>query len=187
MMTDLRSDTRALPPPAPPLFFRFATSWLLASLTLCIIPPLFFFFWLFGRLSRRYIKEQLAASARANTVAEECFANLRTVRSFAKEAAMLGSYEAAQERTLHYGLRSARLEGFFFPLNSSLATGDERQPQHSRLPLSFLPDGCTAVAALAYLFVRREGFDAPNSSVRPRTFLRSFDACACQPCATGGV
>lgn len=29
--------------------------------------------------ARRFIKEQLAASARATTVAEECFANLRTV------------------------------------------------------------------------------------------------------------
>lgn len=104
---------------------RFTTSWLLSTLAICIIPPLFLLVWAFGRLSRRYIKEQLAASAAAATVAEECFGNLRTVRSFAKEGAMRGSYETAQGRTLHYGLRAAALEGCFFPLTNSLATGGQ--------------------------------------------------------------
>lgn len=65
------------PHPAPR---RFLTSWLLALLTVAIIPPVFLLFWAYGRLSRRYVKEQLAASAAATTVAEECFSNLRTVR-----------------------------------------------------------------------------------------------------------
>jgi len=45
------------------------------------------------------------------------------VRAFAKEDAMLGRYEGAQGQTLTYGLRSAKLDGAFMSLNSSLATG----------------------------------------------------------------
>lgn len=41
---------------------------------LCSLPPCLCV------LPLRYMKEQLAASARATTVAEECFSNLRTVR-----------------------------------------------------------------------------------------------------------
>lgn len=48
---------------------------------------------------------------------------LLQVRSFAKEGAMLGSYEHAQQETLRFGLRSAALDGVFFPLNNALATG----------------------------------------------------------------
>jgi hypothetical protein len=102
---------------------RFATSWQLAALTLCVLPPLFLLFWLFGRLSRRYIREQLAASAAAAALAEESLAGLRTVRAFAKEGAAGEAYAAAQRRTLRFGLRSAALEGFFLPLNGALATG----------------------------------------------------------------
>ena len=55
-------------PPAPR---RFLTSWELALLTVAIIPPTFVLFVAYGRISRRYVKEQLAASAGAMTVAEE--------------------------------------------------------------------------------------------------------------------
>ncbi len=37
---------------------------------------------------------------------------------------MLGRYEGAQGQTLTYGLRSAKLDGAFMSLNSSLATGE---------------------------------------------------------------
>lgn len=105
------------------LGMMFATSWLLASLTLAVIPPLLLLFIPYARRSRRYMKEQLAASAGATTVAEECFSNLRTVRSFAKEDAMGARYAAAQQQALSCGLRSAVLDGAFFPLHQSLATG----------------------------------------------------------------
>lgn len=45
------------------------------------------------------------------------------MRAFAKEVGMKGRYEAAQEETLRYGMRSAALDGAFLSLNSSLATG----------------------------------------------------------------
>lgn len=32
---------------------RFLTSWLLAALTVLVIPPLSLLFWVYGRLSRR--------------------------------------------------------------------------------------------------------------------------------------
>ncbi|GAB4815223.1 hypothetical protein N2152v2_002269 [Parachlorella kessleri] len=121
--TSLSMALRALTVTVLGLVMMFLTSWLLALLTVAIIPPLFLLFTVYGRLSRRYVKEQLAASAQATTVAEEAFSNLRTVRAFAKEEAMLGRYEGAQGQTLTYGLRSAKLDGAFMSLNSSLATG----------------------------------------------------------------
>lgn len=45
------------------------------------------------------------------------------VRSFAKEGARLGAYEQAQRTTLRWGLRSAALDGCFFPLSNMLASG----------------------------------------------------------------
>jgi hypothetical protein len=62
-----------------PSVARFLTSWLLSTMTVLIIPPLFLLFTAYGRISRRYVREQLAASANATTVAEEAFSNLRTV------------------------------------------------------------------------------------------------------------
>ena len=100
----------------------FWTSALLAGLTCTIIPPVFLLFHLYGRLSRRFVKEQLAASAAATTVAEECLANVRTVRAFAKEDHMRSQYQSAQGKTLSYGLRSAALDGVLLPLTSAIPT-----------------------------------------------------------------
>lgn len=46
------------------------------------------------------------------------------VRAFAKEGAMERRYDAAQRRTLGYGLRSAALDGAFMGVNSTVATGE---------------------------------------------------------------
>eukprot|EP00887_Chlorella_sp_A99_P000339 scaffold13.g339.t1 len=101
----------------------FWTSPLLAACTCAIIPLVALLFNIYGRLSRRYIKEQLAASASATTVAEESLGNMRTVRAFAKEAAATEVYEATQQKTLSFGLRAAALDGFLMPLTSSVSTG----------------------------------------------------------------
>ena len=59
---------------------RFLTSWMLTALTLLMLPIVMGVFTVYGRLMRQYVKEQLAASARATTVAEQSFSSLRTVR-----------------------------------------------------------------------------------------------------------
>ena len=94
----------------------------MAALTCAIIPVVFLLFLAYGRISRRLVKAQLAASAQAATVAEESLSNVRTVWSFAREAAVLRKYEAAQGETLAYGLRSAVVDGTFGAVNSSVAT-----------------------------------------------------------------
>lgn len=45
------------------------------------------------------------------------------VRSFAKEHAAVERYDKAQGNVLVWGIKSARLSGLFFGLNSFLATG----------------------------------------------------------------
>ena len=68
-----------LPRAAHPLA-RFLTSWRLTTLTLVLLPLMLGIFTVYGRRMRTYVKQQLAASARATTVAEESFSSLRTVR-----------------------------------------------------------------------------------------------------------
>jgi hypothetical protein len=44
-----------------------------------VLPPLSLAFYLYGRASKAYVGQQLAASAKANAVAEETLGSIRTV------------------------------------------------------------------------------------------------------------
>ncbi|KAK9823789.1 hypothetical protein WJX72_005523 [[Myrmecia] bisecta] len=105
------------------IVLMFMTSPLLSALTLCSLPIILVAFRTYSLLAKKYTREGLTASAEASTVAEECFGSIRTVRSFAKEQAACERYDKAINRTLSYGLKSARASGVFFGFNFTVATG----------------------------------------------------------------
>lgn len=78
------------------------TSVELTVLLLLVVPPTAWLTGISGNYIRRYSSDTQAALAKASAVAEETFAGVRTVRSFAREADESDRYRNAIEKGLVY-------------------------------------------------------------------------------------
>jgi ATP-binding cassette subfamily B protein len=114
--------------------YLFVVSWKLTLIMLLIVPAVAVCARLYGRFAKKLSKETRTALAEASEVAEEsmvrihtccllnaagfirCYglqSNLRTVRSFAHEAAQEASYDVKINETQRLGVRSAIASGAF--------------------------------------------------------------------------
>ncbi|NRD56323.1 ABC transporter ATP-binding protein [Corallococcus exiguus] len=91
----------------------FYTSPTLTLLMLTVVPPVVVVAMVYGRrmrLTSRRVNDEHAAS---NAVAEEIFAGIRTVRSFAAERHEGGRYSVALAKALALARRRTQLSAFF--------------------------------------------------------------------------
>ena len=91
----------------------FWTSTRLTLMMLAMVPVAAVGVALFARYVRRLAKKTQDALAAASTVAEEVFANVRTVRSFAREDGEIDRYSTSVGEALSLGRRLALAYGAF--------------------------------------------------------------------------
>ncbi|KAH7301745.1 hypothetical protein KP509_23G040300 [Ceratopteris richardii] len=102
--------------------FMFQTSWRLTLLALAVIPAIFLGIRAFGRYLRELSHKTQAAAAVAASIAEESFAAVRTVRSFAQEDFECFRYGEKVSESLKLGLKQALAVGIFTGCVSGLTT-----------------------------------------------------------------
>eukprot|EP00928_Gymnodinium_smaydae_P082446 TRINITY_DN65791_c0_g1_i1.p1 TRINITY_DN65791_c0_g1~~TRINITY_DN65791_c0_g1_i1.p1 ORF type:complete len:674 (-),score=152.73 TRINITY_DN65791_c0_g1_i1:89-2110(-) len=73
----------------------FYTSWQLATVILCVVPPLVLVVAVYGRVVKRLSTKYSDALGHASDVAQQSVANVRTVRSFAAEDLEVEKYAKA--------------------------------------------------------------------------------------------
>jgi len=89
--------------------FLFYTSWKLTLLTLATVPLVAISGGIFGRRMRAMSRDFQDALASSTEVAEETFAGIRTVRSFAREAKEVERYGLAVEESFTIAKRRAKI------------------------------------------------------------------------------
>ena len=105
------------------LILMFLTSWQLALMTCATLPITLISFRIFAKLNKRYVTQQLTASASATALAQEALAGIRTVKSFAKEQQAVQRYNTAVQDVLLWGLKSAAAVAVFTGVVLPVATG----------------------------------------------------------------
>jgi ATP-binding cassette subfamily B protein len=95
------------------LAILFWTSWRLTTLMLAVVPVAALLAVWFGRSVRKLSRETQDALAGATEVAEETLGNIRTVRSFAREAQEVGRYATKVQQAFQRGRRLAVTYGLF--------------------------------------------------------------------------
>ena len=89
--------------------FLFYTSWKLTLLTLATVPLVAISGGIFGRRMRAMSRDFQDALASSTEVAEETFAGIRTVRSFAREAKEVERYNLAVEESFSIAKQRAKI------------------------------------------------------------------------------
>ena len=89
--------------------FLFYTSWRLTLLTLATVPLVAISGGFFGRRMRSISRDFQDALATSTEVAEETFAGVRTVRSFARESKEVERYSNAVEASFAIARRRAKI------------------------------------------------------------------------------
>jgi ABC-type multidrug transport system fused ATPase/permease subunit len=105
------------------LILMFLTSWQLALMTCATLPITLISFRIFAKLNKRYVTQQLAASASATALAQEALTGIRTVKSFAKEHQAVQRYSSAIQQVLLWGLKSSAAVAVFTGFVLPVATG----------------------------------------------------------------
>lgn len=95
------------------LVVLFYTSPRLTLVMLAIVPVVVLGSVLFSRAVRRLSKQTQDALARASEVAEESISNIRTVRSFAREAGEVQRYKKRIDEAFELGRKMAKAYGVF--------------------------------------------------------------------------
>ncbi|XP_019617921.1 PREDICTED: ATP-binding cassette sub-family B member 9-like [Branchiostoma belcheri] len=103
----LRSFVRG----AGTLFFMFKLSWQLTIFTLVIVPVVAGVSKIYGKYFKKLSKAVQDSLARANEVAEETVASLRTVRSFAHENGECDRYREKLKATYKLNIKEALAYG----------------------------------------------------------------------------
>ncbi|XP_066304578.1 ABC-type oligopeptide transporter ABCB9-like isoform X3 [Branchiostoma lanceolatum] len=93
--------------------FMLKLSWRLSILTLIMLPIIAVVSRVFGGYLKKVAIEIQTSFARANEVADETCANMRTVRSFANEDTECERYSELLEKTYKLHIRKALLLGSF--------------------------------------------------------------------------
>ena len=89
------------------------TSWRLTLVMLAVVPAVVIGARFYGQVLRRISRQFQDALARSTEVAEETLAGIRTVRSFAREAAEEARYDAAVETSFDLAKSRARIGALF--------------------------------------------------------------------------
>ncbi|MEK7703466.1 MAG: ABC transporter transmembrane domain-containing protein [Myxococcota bacterium] len=91
----------------------FYTSARLAVIMLAVVPPVAIGAMYFGRQVRRLARKTQDELAKAGEVAEESIANIRTVRSFAREAEESARYSVAVQESFEQARRRTKVVALF--------------------------------------------------------------------------
>ena len=91
----------------------FLISWKMTLFTFAIMLPTFIFGPLYGKAMRKLNKEISDGSAQMSSVAEEAFANIRTVKAFATEDHECNQYMEKNEYVFQKAKKAACLYGAF--------------------------------------------------------------------------
>ena len=94
----------------------FWMSPMLSAVALAVVPVVAIGAALYGRVIRRLSRQVQDALAVSTEIAEETLAGVRTVRSFAREPAEIGRYEAAVDRSYRLAAKRALALGSFHGL-----------------------------------------------------------------------
>ncbi|XP_035691390.1 ATP-binding cassette sub-family B member 9-like, partial [Branchiostoma floridae] len=101
--------------------FMFKLSWRLSILTLLLFPVIALVAKMYGRCLKKVAKEIQTSFAKANDVAEETYANMRTVRSFANEDKECERYSGRLLDVYKLVFREAFLLGSFLTIEHLFA------------------------------------------------------------------
>lgn len=85
----------------------------LTVVVLGIVPPVFFFAFLYGRYVKKLTRQVQNSLANATQIAEERISNIRTVRAFAKEHAEADRYALQIQNIFDLGMKEAQARGIF--------------------------------------------------------------------------
>eukprot|EP01006_Ploeotia_vitrea_P022679 TRINITY_DN55085_c0_g1_i1.p1 TRINITY_DN55085_c0_g1~~TRINITY_DN55085_c0_g1_i1.p1 ORF type:complete len:672 (+),score=33.48 TRINITY_DN55085_c0_g1_i1:556-2571(+) len=91
----------------------FTLSWMLTLVMLSVVPFVAIGTVVYGRYVQKVQKKFQEELGKANSVAEECISNLRTVRSFSRESEAYRRYERAIHEAFKLGAGLARAQGLF--------------------------------------------------------------------------
>ncbi|XP_078599928.1 ABC-type oligopeptide transporter ABCB9-like isoform X2 [Branchiostoma floridae x Branchiostoma japonicum] len=100
--------------------FMFKLSWRLSILTLLLFPVIALVAKVYGRCLKKVAKEIQTSFAKANDVAEETYANMRTVRSFANEDRECERYSGRLLDVYKLVFREAFLLGSFLTIEHKM-------------------------------------------------------------------
>ena len=93
--------------------------WKLTLVGLACAPIMYAFSQLFETVSGKWEKKSNDAGAAANTIFNEIFGNIRTVRSLTLEGYFHGKYAKATHKALSVGIERSLLSGLFFGISDS--------------------------------------------------------------------
>ncbi|CAH1390323.1 unnamed protein product [Nezara viridula] len=96
------------------MFMMFYMSPSLALVSLCVVPPVAGMAIVYGRFVKKLTTKVQDSLADATQVAEERIANIRTVKSFSKEAVEMNAYKQKMERVLSLAMTESLARGVFF-------------------------------------------------------------------------
>ncbi|KAI8505057.1 peptide antigen-transporting ATPase [Branchiostoma belcheri] len=99
----------------------FKLSWRLSVLTLLLFPPIAAVAKVYGKCLKKVSKDIQTSLAKANDVAEETCANMRTVRSFANEDRECERYNEKLQDAYKLFFREALLRGSFITIERLFA------------------------------------------------------------------
>lgn len=90
------------------------TSWKLALLMLCVVPPVAILAMYFGRKIRNIAKEVQELVGESNTVVGESLQGISNVKAFTNEGYEAGRYNRIADNVIKAAMRNARSRGSFF-------------------------------------------------------------------------
>ena len=90
------------------------TSWKLALLMLCVVPPVAILAMYFGRKIRAIAKQVQEHIGEANTVVGESLQGISNVKAFTNEGHEAGRYNRIADNVINTAMRNARARGSFF-------------------------------------------------------------------------
>jgi ABC-type multidrug transport system fused ATPase/permease subunit len=90
------------------------TSWKLALLMLCVVPPVAILAMYFGRKIRNIAKEVQELVGESNTVVGESLQGISNVKAFTNEGYEAGRYNRIADNVIKAAMRNARARGSFF-------------------------------------------------------------------------
>eukprot|EP01101_Sappina_pedata_P007547 TRINITY_DN4020_c0_g1_i2.p1 TRINITY_DN4020_c0_g1~~TRINITY_DN4020_c0_g1_i2.p1 ORF type:complete len:820 (+),score=305.97 TRINITY_DN4020_c0_g1_i2:85-2544(+) len=105
----VRSSVQAL----GAVIFLFAISWRLTLIMLSVVPVVAIGAVIYGKFLRDLSKQFQESLADASSTAEECLANMRTIRSFSREKTAQIKYSQDIDATYEVGKKTALYSGGF--------------------------------------------------------------------------
>lgn len=90
------------------------TSWKLALLMLCVVPPVAIFAMIFGRKIRGIAKQLQEHIGESNQIVGESLQGIANVKAFTNEGYEAGRYRTVADKIIAVAMRNARARGTFF-------------------------------------------------------------------------